>query len=550
MNEHVMIRVKKVAWIGLICLLTGSVLAQVDIEHRRVLSAQTGIGVVRSDETPSAFGYFWFNENHCPWTNSAWRLFFAGVYASSELSYFLPANTNVAVGAGLGGGGYVDSVTAYVRGERIDPHSLYGDTVEGHLFLNQTIPNPTPLPLNLRATYGVSGSFYRSVTDDPGLVVPASFLTQTILAEFRFGGIQPGLLARQGLELYFAADANYRSGNDAMIVDRSGGSPVVVALTPSSYQRLFGSLAGKVPLGQTTIYGRVGGGLGGGGYVNSVTAYVRGERIDPHSLYGDTVEGHLFLNQTIPNPTPLPLNLRATYGVSGSFYRRVTDDPGLVVPSSFLTQTILAEFRFGGIEPGLLARQGLELYFAADANYRSGNDATIVDRSNGLPVVVALTPSSYQRLYGSLAGKAPLGRSTIYGRVGGGLGQHLDELSAWKLGGNLTGIEPFNYTMHGYYTREILAEDFLLANLAVSQQLTERHRLAVHVYGDYAQAKTITPFMPGPRDWHGFIGVGAGVSCRALWETDLLLSYGYGVNAVRKGETGGHEIGLALEKKF
>ena len=40
------------------------------------------------------------------------------------------------------------------------------------------------------------------------------------------------------------------------------------------------------------------------------------------------------------------------------------------------------------------------------------------------------------------------------------------------------------------------------------------------------------------------------MSCRAFWTTDLLLSYGYGVNAVRRGETGGHEIGLAFEKKF
>ena len=30
----------------------------------------------------------------------------------------------------------------------------------------------------------------------------------------------------------------------------------------------------------------------------------------------------------------------------------------------------------------------------------------------------------------------------------------------------------------------------------------------------------------------------------------MLVSYGYGVNAVRNGEHGGHEIGVALEKQF
>jgi hypothetical protein len=30
----------------------------------------------------------------------------------------------------------------------------------------------------------------------------------------------------------------------------------------------------------------------------------------------------------------------------------------------------------------------------------------------------------------------------------------------------------------------------------------------------------------------------------------VLVSYGYGFNAVRNGDRGGHEVGLALEKKF
>ena len=51
-------------------------------------------------------------------------------------------------------------------------------------------------------------------------------------------------------------------------------------------------------------------------------------------------------------------------------------------------------------------------------------------------------------------------------------------------------------------------------------------------------------------DWHGLFGVGAGIGFRAFGEVDLLLTYGYGVDAVRNGNHGGHEFGIALERKF
>jgi hypothetical protein len=44
---------------------------------------------------------------------------FAGFFGDTELSYFLPANTNIAIGAGLGGGLYIDSIIPYQDGERL-----------------------------------------------------------------------------------------------------------------------------------------------------------------------------------------------------------------------------------------------------------------------------------------------------------------------------------------------------------------------------------------------------------------------------------------------
>jgi len=361
-------------------VLAHTALGQVDVEHRRTVTLQTGFPL-RGDEQANAFGYFWFNQDQYPWTNTALRVIFAGVFADGELSYFLPANTNIAVGVGLGGGLYIDSITPYRNGEMLSKQRFFGDLAVGRVFVNESIPNPTPLPLNLRGTYSATGSWYRKTDTTSDFTIPDDYLTQSLTAELRFGGIEPGLTARRGAELYLGADANYRSGFDA--------------------------------------FGR---------------------------------NGALLPEQT-----------------------------------------------------------------------------------------------KYQRVYGSLAAKIPVQLTTFFARVGGGLGEDLDELSAYKLGGNLLGVEPFTATVHGYYTREFFADDFGIANLEVRQQLTAEHALAAHLYGDWAVLKPVPPAAP---DWDNIFGVGAGLSFHALWNVDWLISYGYGINAVRDGNRGGHEIGLALEKQF
>jgi len=371
---------KKLALLILTLTLVHNAFGQVDIESRRTLMLQTGFPL-KGDEQSSAFGFYWFNQNDYPWTNTALRVIFAGIFADTELSWFLPANTNVAIGAGLGGGLYIDSVTPYHDGDLLQDQRFYGDVATARVFINNTIPNPTPLPLNLRGTYSVTGSFYRKTDTTSNFTIPDDFYTQALTAEFRFGGMEPGLTARRGVELYVAADANYRSGFE--------------------------------PFG--------------------------------------------------PNGALLPAH------------------------------------------------------------------------------------TEYQRVYGSLSAKFPVQQTTFYARVGGGLGEHLDELSAYKIGGNLLGIEPFTITMHGYYTREFFADDFGIANLELRQQLTDWHAVTAHLYGDWAVLKRVPPEAP---DWDNIFGVGACLSFRAFWNIDWLLSYGYGINAVRHGDRGGHEVGIALQKQF
>lgn len=354
---------------------------QVDVEHRRTLFVQTSAAVHQGEESLGGFGYFWFNENQFPWTNTALRVIYAGVFADAEFSWFLPAATNTAIGAGAGGGLFLENLTPYLAGERLTDQSFDGDSANFRVFLNQTIPNPTPLPINVRGTYALSGAFYRRNSSTSGYVVPNDILVQSVTVELRLGGIEPGLTATRGAELYVAGDANFRSG-----------------------ARAFGPVGSPFPVEQ-----------------------------------------------------------------------------------------------------------------------------------------------DFERLFASLSGKIPIRRTILFARVAGGMGGGIDQLSAWKIGGNLIGVEPVGYTLHGYYFREFFARNFGLANLDWAVPLNERRTVAVHLYGDWAAIK---PPAPEAQEWSHYFGVGAGLAFPGFWKTTCLVSYGYGINAVRNGSDGGHEVAFALEKQF
>jgi hypothetical protein len=373
---------KKFLFVFIAFLPMVSIFGQVDVDHRRTVTLQTSFPILRGEEKLGGFAMFWFNENNFPYTNMATRIIFTGNYAETEMSYFIPASTNTAVGFGGGGGVNIDDMTPYVRGQRLNSQEYYGDGANGRIFVNQTIPNPTPLPLNVRATYAVSGSFYRSATDTKDFEIPSNFLTQSAVGELRFGGIEPGLVPKRGLELYIAGDQNWRSGFQS-----------------------FGPTANNFPAHKT-----------------------------------------------------------------------------------------------------------------------------------------------YQHIFASLSGRIPVKQLIIGARFGGGMGNNLDELSAWKLGGNMVNIEAYSQTMHGYYTREFFADDFGIANLALSHPISKTWDIKGHLYGDYAIVKSVPP---DDGLWHNYFGTGAGVTFRPGWDLDVLVSYGYGFNAIRgDGHHGAHEIGLGLERQF
>ncbi|HUJ10981.1 MAG TPA: hypothetical protein VL171_13235 [Verrucomicrobiae bacterium] len=368
---------------GVLLVCFGSqVLAQVDVEHRRVLTVQSGMSVYHSEEAVDGFGFFWFNENHFPWERTALRLNYAGVYLDGELSYFLPLPTVTAVGIRLGGGGYADDVHPYVQGERIVSQEFDGDSGLASVFIDhQILKIAGQLPLDVRLTYQVRHSSYRDADHTSDFVLPPDVFTHTVQGEIRLGGLEREITSRRGLVAYVSADANYRD------------------------------------------------------------------------------------------------DFRA-FGPEGALFPKYSD---------------------------------------------------------------------YQHLVAKLGARIPIDQTTWFLLFTGGTGHHLDELSAYQLGGNIINADPVIYTLHGYYTKEFLVRDFGLVNFEVRQEVNKQHHVTLHLYADCAAARSVPPDDDAKRI---LPGVGTGVGFRSFWQTDVLLSYGYGFNAVRNGDRGGHEVAVGLERKF
>ncbi|MCX7887709.1 MAG: hypothetical protein N3B01_10730 [Verrucomicrobiae bacterium] len=363
-------------------LAAGVATAQVDVERRRVLLLQSGFAVGPSQERLGGFGFFWFNENHCPWSNTVLRVIFAGIYGDAELSWFPQGAINTAVGVGLGGGTYINSIHPYAEGRRLYAQEFEGDIVNARLFVNQTIPNPTPLPLNVRLTYAPGFQWFRATENTHNFDRPRDFLNHAALGEVRLGGIEPG-------------------------VTKCGGLSFI-------WQRRRVTGAGLIILGRSAH------------------------------------------------------RIRSTR-----------------IMSAFLRP----------------------------------------------PVAIAVW-------------------SGFVGGTGAAGIHRADVLNAWKLGGNNLGDDDFSMPLHGYYCRELYAESVFITNLDIGIPLLNDHRLVLHFYADNACAKPLDARTGVVGDWQNYLGVGAGIGFRAFGATHLLLSYGYGVNAVRYDRHGGHEIGITLEKSF
>lgn len=282
-------------------------------------------------------------------------------------------------------------------------------------------------------------------------------------------------------------------------------------------------------------------GLAGGGFADRYSE-IRGGKFRPkESFTGHSGETSLSVYHLFNPGQEIPLNLVVRGIVHLSFYDRddKTDDT-FKPPDDRTTYMVRTGLRWGGQEPTLFPSLAMELSVWYEGELRTeadkygyGGDRR-VEESSHLFWAQAL-----------LAYELPKLKHNFYVNVTAGASIDADRFSAYRLGALLPLAAEFPLSLPGYYFQELSAREYVLMGGNYLLPLDRKRRWSVGA----TAATAFVDYLPGmkqPGHWHS--GVGAGILYRSRADTTkIMLSYGYGVDAIRSGGRGAHSIGVLVQ---
>ena len=282
-------------------------------------------------------------------------------------------------------------------------------------------------------------------------------------------------------------------------------------------------------------------GLSGGGFADSYAEIRRGDFLEDESFLGHGGGGSFSIYHRFNPDSTIPLNAVIRSEVHYVTYEEDDDTADdFVLPDDGLTFHLRTGLRWGGREPLIRPDVAMELSAWYEGQYRtwSGSYGFDGDRRvrNGSHLFWGRALMSYTlpRLKHHFNVNLSLGTSSS-----------ADRFSAYRLGGILPLTSEFPLTLPGYYFQEISARRFVLLGGSYSVPLDEKQRWSV--VGEIATAGV--DYVPGLSQrgrWHS--GTGAGIIYRSPSDSwQVVLSYGYGIDALRNGNRGAHSVGFLLQ---
>lgn len=325
--------------------------------------------------------------------------------------------------------------------------------------------------------------------------------------------------------LYYRNDPNFQGTNMAL---RTAISPVY----------FDGELGMKQLLGD---YTDVGIGLNGGGFAYSYDEIRSGKWYHEESWTGHgggltTSLYHLF------NPADrIPLYGIVRGGFQYAVYERdETTDPNFVVPENQPYFSLRGGLRYGGREWDLMPDMGMEISAWYEGQFRTQNGPY---GYNGDREINSTTHLFWTRAL--LDYTMPEMGHRVGLALNGGTSIHPDRFSAYRIGGLLTLVSEFPYTLPGYYFGELSAKNMILVTGFYELPLDHDHTWRVGA-GASTALVGYTPGVDQPGNWNS--GVGGGVSYHTKdGRVKVVFSYGYGIDAIRSGGRGGHSVALAMQ---
>jgi hypothetical protein len=285
----------------------------------------------------------------------------------------------------------------------------------------------------------------------------------------------------------------------------------------------------------------IGIGLAGGGFADGYNEVRGGKYLESESFSGHGAGVSVNLYHLFNPGKRIPLNgvVRLETHYSGYVEDSDTAD-NFELPRDKGSINLRSGLRWGGQEPLMLPDVAMELsiwqesQFRANSGFYGFNDDRRVQVSSHLFWARALLTYTFPKLQHSF---------TV--NLTGGTSIEADRFSSYRLGGVLPFASEFPLTLPGYYFQEISADRFVLLAGQYSLPLDRNNRWAFTAVAATAGVQYVTGLQQ-PGHWHS--GVGGGFRYRSpkdAWQ--VLLAYGYGIDAIRDHGRGAHNVGLLLQ---
>ncbi|HUZ06095.1 MAG TPA: hypothetical protein VMV89_01260 [Candidatus Paceibacterota bacterium] len=282
-------------------------------------------------------------------------------------------------------------------------------------------------------------------------------------------------------------------------------------------------------------------GLAGGGFADSYSEIRGGTYLPSESFDGNGAEISASIYHLFNPGDEIPLNLVLRGTAHYSFYdRNDSTADAFQLPSDHGDFSVRTGLRWGGIEPTLFPPLAMELSVWYEGHLRSdpgaygfGGDRELNGQSHLFWAEAAL------------AYTLPESRQSFYVRLTAGTSADADRFSAYRLGGFLPLVAEFPLSLPGYYFQEISARQFVLLNGNYLLPLDKNARWNF----DLNAASAVVDYLPGEsQPGSSLNGVGGGILFRSRSDRlKIMLTYAYGIDAIRDGGRGAQNIGLLLQ---
>jgi hypothetical protein len=285
-------------------------------------------------------------------------------------------------------------------------------------------------------------------------------------------------------------------------------------------------------------------GVSGGFFAESQTEFQEGRYLSAESFTGDSAGGTLayyLRGPKIFGVLPMEGQIRANpkyvwYDRSGSTSRYFR------LPENTPIYDVRAGIRLGGVPPELFPNAAVEASVWHTLSYR-GNAGHY-----GFAQELQETDHFTQRTWTRLGATYTFGAQQVSAFFNAGIAEDTDALSTFRMGGGLRLRAEFPLLLHGFYVEEIFARSFWLMNFAYRFPIWPGQDLVhLQLLGDVAQVNYIQGHHL-PRST--LAGVGVNLSVAVTKRIDLVVGYGYGINAPRGNSFGGQEFDAQFQFKY